>query len=81
MVEAEEVEEGGVEIVDVDGVFNDVPADLVGFADDLPALDAAAGHEDRKRERMMVATGVGRSAATVFAQRRASELARPNHEG
>ena len=46
VVEAEEVEEGGVEVVDVDGVSGDAPADFVGLADDLPALDAAAGQPD-----------------------------------
>jgi len=30
----------GVEIVDVDGVAGDAPADLVGFAMDVPAADA-----------------------------------------
>jgi hypothetical protein len=32
LVEAEEVEEGGVEVVDGDGVLGDGPADVVGGA-------------------------------------------------
>ena len=39
MVEAEEVEDGGVEVVDVDGFFDGFEAELVGGAVDVAPLD------------------------------------------
>src|SRR6185295_14271947 len=46
VVEAEEVEDGGVEVVHVDGVLGDAPAQLVGGAEHLASFDAAAGHPE-----------------------------------
>jgi hypothetical protein len=43
VVEAEEVEDGGVEVMDVDGVLDDLGAEVVGLAVGDAALDAAAG--------------------------------------
>ena len=60
MVEAEEVQQRGVEIVDVDGVAGDVPAEVVGGAVNVSGVDAAARHPDRETARMMVAPIVGR---------------------
>ena len=55
VVQAEQVQDRGVQVVDVDRVFHRRPADLVGLAVDLAALDAAAGHQHAERIRMMVA--------------------------
>ena len=44
VVEAEEVQDGGVEVVDVDLIDGGLVADLVGFAVADAAFDAAAGH-------------------------------------
>src|SRR5207249_2153427 len=68
VVEAEEVQDGGVEVVDVDGVLDDAPAKVVGLADDLPTFDAAAGHPDAEGEWMMVASGDAGEAGPIFAQ-------------
>src|SRR5437588_11717127 len=43
VVEAEEAEDRGVEVVDVNGVFGHVPADFVGLANDLSAFDSTTG--------------------------------------
>jgi hypothetical protein len=76
VVEAEQVQHRGVEVVDVDGVCRPAPADLVGLAVDLPALEAAAGHPEAEGEGVMVAARPWRHlAAAVFGQRRAAELA------
>src|SRR3954467_7302945 len=45
-IEAELVENGGVNVGDVVAVFDGVEAKLVGRAMDRAALDAAAGHPD-----------------------------------
>ena len=43
MVEAEEVKEGRVQIVNVHGVVGDVEAEVVGFAMDVAAFEASTG--------------------------------------
>ena len=48
MVEAHQVEDGGLEVVDVDLVLGDVEAEVVGFAVGDAGLDAAAGEEERE---------------------------------
>jgi len=53
-VEAELVEEGGVEVGDVVGVLDGVEADLVGGAVGDAAPDAAAGHPDAEAVGMVV---------------------------
>src|SRR4051812_38463690 len=44
VVDAQAVEDRGVDVVDVQAVFDGVEADLVGPADHGAGLDAAAGH-------------------------------------
>src|SRR5690349_18262446 len=42
MVEAEQMQDGGVQIIDVDRIAHHVPADLISFSPCQAALDAAA---------------------------------------
>src|SRR5437868_5006736 len=44
VVDAEAVEDGGIHVVDMNRVFDDVVAEVVGLAVDDAPLDAAAGH-------------------------------------
>src|SRR6266404_387512 len=74
------MENGGVEIVDVDWMVRDVPADLVGLADDLAAFDTAAGHPDAEGKRMMVAASHAGKPRPVFAQGRAAKLGGPHYQ-
>ena len=46
VIEAEEVEDGGLEIVDVDFIFHNGEAEFVGLAVAEAAFDAAAGKEE-----------------------------------
>ena len=55
MVEAEEVQDRRVEVVDVDRVLDGLEAELVGGAVDVPAFDAAAGQPDREAPVIVVA--------------------------
>ena len=43
VVDAEEVQQGGVEVVDVDGIFGDGVSEFVGLAVDVAGFGAAAG--------------------------------------
>ena len=66
LIEAELVQDRGVDVAEVIGALDGVQADGVGGADDLPALDAAAGHPHREAEVVVVAAlarlGLGRAA-------------------
>src|SRR5258708_6239694 len=54
VVEAQEAEQGGVEIVDVDGVFNRLEPEFVGSAVDVAALYAAPSQPHREAVMIMV---------------------------
>ena len=55
VVDAQAVQDRGVQVVDVDGVLDDVVAVVVGLAVGDAGLDAAAGQPDREAARMVVA--------------------------
>ena len=55
VVEAEEVEEGGVEVMDVDFVFDRFVAELVGVAEGLAPLYPAAGQPHGEAAAVVVA--------------------------
>ena len=80
MVEAQEPEHGGVEVVDVHGVLDDVVGELVGFAVDGPGPRAAAGHPHGEAAGVMVAAVVVVAQAALRIDRPA-ELAAPDDEG
>ena len=75
VVEAEGVEEGGVEVVHVDRVFHGAVTEVVGGAVGESTPDAAAGHPDGENVRVVV------TAIVVFGHRGAAELATPEDEG
>ena len=63
VVESEQVEDGGLKVVDVNAILNDLVAELVGFADGDAWLDAASGEQDGEGVRVVIATEEGRAAA------------------
>ena len=75
MVESEAVKEGGVEVVDVDGVFDRLGTMVVGASMRIPSADAASGHPDSESLMVVVTTVV------LAAVGGAAELASPEHEG
>ncbi len=75
MFEAEEVEDGGVEIVDADGLFLGFVAELVSGTDDLAAADFSTGHPDGHRAGVVVA------AEASLGDGHAAEFAVPDDEG
>ena len=74
VVEAEEVEDGGLEVVDVDLVLGDVEAEVVGFAVGA-GLGAAAGHEGGEGLRVVVAAGLAAEGGVGFDHGGAAEFA------
>jgi hypothetical protein len=76
VVEAEEVEDRGVEIVDVNSVLGRVEAEVVGLAQGDPGLDPATGQPHRE--------GVGVVVPAVVAalnHRGPAELPSPDDQG
>lgn len=74
LIEAHEMENRCVEIVNVHFVFDGVPSEVIGGAVNVAALHATARHAQRIAVRVML--------ATVFAltRRGAAEFAAPNDE-
>src|SRR5262245_13794205 len=80
VLQPEQVKQRRVKVIDVNRLFDDVPADFVGLTDHLTAFDSPAGHPQAECERVMVAAGNCGIALTVFAQRCAAEFRTPNHQ-
>ena len=79
VIEAQEVQDGRLQVVDVDFVLGDEVAEFVRRAVGHAGLHAAAGHEHGEAVRIVVAAQVG-GAVAFFVERRASELAAPDDE-
>ena len=75
VVEAEQVQHRGVQVVDVDPVLDDVEAEVVGLAERDARLDPAAGQPHREGVRVVVAAVVA-----PLDHRRAAELAAPDDQ-
>jgi len=79
VIEAHEVEDGGVEVVNAHAVLDSAQTELVTGAVGLTAFDAAAGHPRDHRPAVVVTSGP--SARAIGASDGACELAAPDDEG
>ena len=79
MVNTDQIHRCSIEIMDMYGVLDDVVAKVVGFAVNVPMLDAGTGQPDAKASRVMVATIIfmGQCALRIDG---ATKLASPNNE-
>ncbi len=75
VIDAELVQDRGVQIVKMDLVLDRVVPVLIGFSVRHPATNAASGHPHRKSVRIVVAT------ISVFGCRSASEFSAPDNQG
>ena len=55
VIQTKQMQNRGLQVVDVDLVFHDVVAEFVGGAERDALLDACPGQPDRERARMVVA--------------------------
>jgi len=80
VVDAQSVEERGVEVVDVDRVFHDVVTVIVGFPVHVTGFDSGTGDPIGEATSVVVATvvGLGQLALAIDG---AAELSAPDHEG
>src|SRR5213593_782271 len=56
VIEAEQVQDGGVQVMNMDLVFHRAIAEFIGGPEGLAAPDATAGQPNAKRPAVMVAT-------------------------
>src|SRR5262249_45062713 len=75
VIEAQQVQERRVQVVNVDTVLDGVEAELVAFAEGKAGLGAAAGQPHREGVGMVVA-----AIAAALHHRCAAELAAPDHQ-
>ena len=80
MVDAEAVEDGGVEIVDMDRILGDVVAEVVGFAVGDSALDTATGHPHAEVSGVVV-PAIGLCGEFSLRIDGSAKLAAPDDEG
>ena len=79
MIDPQQLQHRRVQIVDVDGILDDVVAEVVGAADGDAGAHAAAGEPHREGARMVVAAEELRAVAGLV-HRRAAELAAPDDQ-
>ena len=75
VVKAKQVEQRGVEIVDVHRIGNGVESEIVGCTVHVAPLDAASGQPHRKGAVVVIAAVVA-----ILHHRRSPELATPHHD-
>ena len=81
VIEAEEVEDGGLKVVDVDRVFDRVHGEGIRCAVGQAGLDTAAGHPDGEGVGMVVASPTRTVAEVALDEGRAAEFTTPDHQG
>src|SRR5688500_11094281 len=80
VVEAQQMEDRGMQVVDAGRVFLGLEAELVGRAIDGAATDAAAGQPDAEAVVVVVAAKLALAIAAQLDRGRAAELAAPNDQ-
>ena len=80
MIQPQERKDRRLQVVNVDGVFDDMKSEIVGRAVNDARLDPAAGHPHRESLRMMVAAQAPPENRVAFDHRRAAEFAAPNDQ-
>ena len=80
VIDAQEVQDGGMQVADVHGIGRDVVTEVVGGAVGVAGFDAASRHPHGEAAGMMVAPGF-RAVPLALAGDAAAELSAPDDEG
>ena len=80
VIDAQQVKNGGVQIVHVDRVLDDGRREVVCALVDEPALDPSSCEPNRERLGPMVAAQPVGPSSAVFAQTSTPEFPTPNHQ-
>lgn len=82
VIEADELEKGGVEVAEVDGISGCEVAHVIGLAVGGAGFDPCASHPDGEGVRVVVASEEGHfCAVAVLLHGSAAEFAAPDDEG
>ena len=73
MIESQQVQDGGVHIVNMHAILDGVIAEFIGCAVDEPRLNPAARHPHR------IAVGIVVATVSGLRNRRAAEFSTPNN--
>ena len=79
VVDAHQMQQGSVEIVNVYRIFDDIVAEIVGFSVTDPGFDTGAGHPHCEAARVVITAIIGRAELTLRINGPA-ELPAPYHE-
>src|SRR5215471_18805340 len=74
MVDSHQMEDRGMQVVNVDGLIDDLEAKVVGGAVNISALDPTAGQPHGKAERVVVAAVLRSALSADLGDGRAAEL-------
>jgi hypothetical protein len=80
VVEAQEVQDGGLEVVDVDPVPDDVEAQLIGFADGLASAYASSRQPQGEGLGVVVSAAAPAQGGVGLDHGRAAELPSPDDQ-
>jgi len=80
VVDAEQVQQRGLKIMDVDGAFDGAHAEFVAGAVGDTAFHATASHPKGEGVRVMVTAPLGAIVDVALEEGRAAEFAAPNDE-
>src|SRR5262249_55005141 len=79
VIDAQEMQDGGLEVMDVNRVLGDVVTEVIGSAVSDAGLDATAGHPDREATRMMI-PAIGLGVHISLHEHGPAEFARPDNQ-
>lgn len=80
VIEAEELKNGGLNVMDMDGPVGNLHTQIVSGTEGLTGFDAAAGHPHGKGLGMMVTSATPAQCGTGFNHRGPAEFAAPDNE-
>src|SRR6476660_9047824 len=80
MIETEEVQDRGMEVVDGHRVARDMPGEIIRLTVDLATLDASTRHPKAEGIGMMITAGDLLESGTILPKRGAAELTAPHHQ-
>jgi len=79
VVDPEQVQQSCVEVVDVDAIFNRMPAEVIRAADDLPRLDSTTRHPRAETEAVMITSRIGADGG-ILGNSCPAKFGAPDHE-
>ena len=81
MVEAQDIQNGCVQIPDFNGILYDLVSHLVGLTESYAGFDSASGHPNGESAGIVIAANQCHGLpAAIFPHRGAAKFAAPNHQ-